>query len=258
MNKKSLFNWCFVGLCTLGVLSTLGLTAGATNWKEYGKSTGGITFYLDLDSIEAKQVSENYSFMLPGKSESGVEYWVKRNSIKLSEYQDSLNRKPLINERGYMLIKERAFCQSSKLQSLDLHLYDIKGLLLYSNINNHVSAFEPPPNSVGQSALKIVCAIAYRPSVERQSSSIPTFEQAQAQEQGIIQWDKWVYDARNYIMSSGGFNCVIGTLIVFSKAGQLKALTDDSTCQASVNSKYFPLPQASRFESIVMGIRSSQ
>ncbi|MEB3207231.1 MAG: hypothetical protein VKK59_07825 [Vampirovibrionales bacterium] len=87
-------------------------------------------------------------------------------------------------------------------------------------------------------------------------TGIITYEDAKEQEKGQVDWYQWYLEARAYIASHGGLACSVGTSIVFSKSGQLRALSEDPDCQMSVQFKYFPIPEASKLPSIILPVRS--
>jgi hypothetical protein len=87
-------------------------------------------------------------------------------------------------------------------------------------------------------------------------TGIITYEEAKEQEKDQVDWYQWYLEARAYIESHGGLACSVGTSIVFSKSGQLRALSDDPDCQMSVQLKHFPIPEASKLPSIILPVRS--
>ncbi|MEB3245788.1 MAG: hypothetical protein VKJ06_07380 [Vampirovibrionales bacterium] len=87
-------------------------------------------------------------------------------------------------------------------------------------------------------------------------TGVITYDEAEQQERGTVAWYNWYMEARAYIASHGGLACAPGTPIVFSKSGQIRALSEDEACLASVAFKQFAIPAESQLPAIILPVRS--
>lgn len=116
-------------------------------------------------------------------------------------------------------------------------------------------ALEPPPQSSPPVTLPpLTSPTPAEPRVLR--GGVRTLDQALADERNVVDWYGWYLACRQYLLTTGGFQCERGTSIQFYRSGQMEALSSDPLCQASVASKHFPLPPATRIDILVLPVRT--
>lgn len=83
---------------------------------------------------------------------------------------------------------------------------------------------------------------------------IKTLEAA-IDEEGNVDWYVWYLACRQYLMETGGFRCPAGTAVYFYRSGQLDTDSQDPFCQASVRGKFYPMPEKTALEVLILPVR---
>jgi hypothetical protein len=84
---------------------------------------------------------------------------------------------------------------------------------------------------------------------------VESIENAMQIEQGEVDWYDWYLSARNYLAEMGGLDCLPGTPIKFHRTGTIEAQSQDMICQLSVREKFFPLPEMTQLEAVILPVR---
>ncbi|MEB3287902.1 MAG: hypothetical protein VKJ04_10405 [Vampirovibrionales bacterium] len=93
-------------------------------------------------------------------------------------------------------------------------------------------------------------------------ASVQTLEAAIQSEKDVVDWYAWYLSARKYIASRGGIACPAGTMLKFPKKGFVEVKMSpwdpvEPRCVMSIQGMYFPLPEKTRLEAVLLPVRSS-
>jgi hypothetical protein len=94
---------------------------------------------------------------------------------------------------------------------------------------------------------------SYKPVVL--TGTVRTLQQAIEEEKDTVDWYAWYLACREYLSSTGGLPCALGTPIKFYRNGRIEAQTFDAVCLQSVEGRRFPLPAATRLDALILPVR---
>lgn len=85
--------------------------------------------------------------------------------------------------------------------------------------------------------------------------AVRTLQQAIEEERDTVDWYAWYLACRQYLSSTGGLPCPLGTPIKFYRNGHIEAQTFDTVCLQSVAGRRFALPGATRLDALILPVR---
>lgn len=90
------------------------------------------------------------------------------------------------------------------------------------------------------------------------TGKVQTLQQAIVSESGQVDWYAWYLAARQYLGSTGGLQCALGTPIKFYRNGLIEAMSFSPVCQASVAGRMFPLPSKTKLDALILPVRPGE
>lgn len=115
---------------------------------------------------------------------------------------------------------------------------------------------QPVPQKVTPSIPNVDNMKKQQPMVLK--GSIKTLDAAIREERDTVDWYRWYLQAREYLSRTGGFQCAIGTPIIFHKDGVIEPQSYSMLCLRSAAMKRFPLPKDTALSAVILPVRPGQ